>query len=118
MNREALSLLPMDHEDRPLSLCNLAIALHTWSQHTGSFDNIVELIALQQEGLSISAGHARYLHFLTALAISFGAWFCQKSDIADFEESVWLYQEALILCPPGHPDRLWSLNNVATTLQD
>ena len=54
--------------------------------------------------------------FLDALATTFSNRYCFTHSKADLEESVRLHREALSLRPPGHSDRISSLNNFAACL--
>ncbi|KAG2348224.1 TPR-like protein [Suillus weaverae] len=139
--REALALRPQHHPDHPLYLYNLTEAL-TWRHNKKTAQLYHELLPLCPEGTylrSIAAGqngvdyvisgcndlltdaseegiclrrvgHQLRLSALDNLAQAHGS-------IDDLDTSIELGREALSLCPKGHSDLAYYLNNLAYSLR-
>ena len=94
LHREALSLMPAGHIDRPIVLQRLADASKT---------DLDEAIQLQRDALELRpVGHTNRVVTLAHLAESFWTRFKHEGDKQDLAEALRLCQTALADSPPGH----------------
>jgi hypothetical protein len=108
LEREALSLCPMGHPDWQVSCQNLATSLRKRFHRTGDGSVIEEAIKLARELLALlQTSHPdRHLSCLT-LALCLTERLPKRiGDTVLHNEISSLLEEALMLCPPGHP-QLW-----------
>ncbi|KZP06031.1 hypothetical protein FIBSPDRAFT_842501 [Athelia psychrophila] len=126
-HRHALDLYPPGHPDRSMYLNNLAHALHTRFENTGQMVDLEEAITHHRGDLDLRPpGHPYHSiplnNLATALRTRFKNTACRTitisttGQIVDLGEAITHHRGALDLCPPGHPVRPTSLDNIAATL--
>ncbi|KAG1845911.1 CHAT domain-containing protein [Suillus subalutaceus] len=129
--RAALLLRPPGNSDRSYSLSSLANSLrHRFMQRSVPSD-LDESIELHRAALLLRPpGHSDRSYSLSSLANSLRHRFTQRgvpSDLdeftqrgvpSDLDECIELHRAALLLRPPGHSDRSYSLNSLAPNLED
>ncbi|KAI0037284.1 hypothetical protein FA95DRAFT_208184, partial [Auriscalpium vulgare] len=113
-----LSLIPVGHPKRSLSLTNLAATLSIHFDQLGEMADLEEAITLDREALHLRpVGHPGRSINLSNLAATMSTYFDQPvGQMADLEEAIKLFREALSLRPVGHPDRSGNLSNLAACL--
>jgi tetratricopeptide (TPR) repeat protein len=127
-HREALTLCPIGcpscstvhkelslHPDRSNFLSNLANAIFTRYEQSGSMKDLEEVITYNREALNLHPpDHPYRSTSLDDLAIAILIRYDQSgySSMKDFEEGITYHREALRLRPAGHPDRSISLINL------
>ena len=121
-HREALTLYPIGcsteislQPDRSTSLRNLANAIFTRYEQSGSMEDLEEVITYNREALTLRPpDHPERSTTLDDLGIAVLIR-CDQSDYSsmkDFEEGITYHRETLRLRPPGHPHRSISLTNL------
>jgi hypothetical protein len=70
------------------------------------------MVVLRGISSSSNLGHSLFQMLATAI---YGR-FEELGNIEDLQEAITYYREALALCPPDHPDRSTSLNDLANTI--
>ncbi|KAG2120006.1 hypothetical protein BD769DRAFT_1578803, partial [Suillus cothurnatus] len=104
LHRATLLLRQTSHCHRHICLDNLAMNMQTKFEHRSTLLDLDETIE------SYRAAPIRCPINLP-LPIPFSAAFKQRSVVSDLDETIELVRAALVFNPPGHSDRLASLNN-------
>ncbi|KAG1805922.1 TPR-like protein [Suillus variegatus] len=118
LHRATLLLLPLDHPNRPSSLCDLAASLGDRFPQRGIMSDLDEAIELNRAALLLlPPGHSDRSMSLNNLALSHQHRFRQRGIMSDLDEAIELNHAALLVLPRSHSDRSTSLNNLAAGLQ-
>ena len=115
MDRETLSLYPIPHPSRSVSLNNLATALFNRFKQTGLVTDLQEAILLLRESLFLRSTYYPYYPDYN-LANALIEHFNQTSSMTDLEEAILLHRESLFFYPTPHPQRFLSLRDLAYAL--
>jgi len=117
LHREALTLRPLGHPERLMSLNNLASALFTRFNQSGKMDDLDDSISAHRQALSLlPLDHPDRAMSLNSLANALYNRFERSGSIHDLEDAISIHREALTLRPLGHPYHSSSLNNLAIAL--
>ena len=113
-HREALALCPVGHMDRLSALDNLATALRSRYQQSGSKEDLDEVIAYNCEALTLCPlGHLSRLKSLITLMYAFPSRYQKSNSMEDLEEAIKCSRETLTLCPYGHPNHSTVISTLA-----
>ncbi|PBK97702.1 TPR-like protein [Armillaria gallica] len=117
--RQALSLNPLGHPDRPSSLTGLGDVLYVrFLQGGRQLQHLDESIKLHQEAIPLyDPEYPGLPDALSSLAVVYMARFGQRGDINDLDETIALHRHALSLRPPGNQDRVDTLHDLACAIQ-
>ncbi|KAI9567997.1 TPR-like protein [Boletus coccyginus] len=97
LGREALSLCPQGHPNRPISLSNLAVHLSTRYSRLGSMEDLDEAIVLDREALDLRQQGHRVRSIYLNLADYLSTRFMKLGAIKDLDEAIALAREPLKL---------------------
>ncbi|THH12051.1 hypothetical protein EW146_g7828, partial [Bondarzewia mesenterica] len=116
-HREALSLHPATHPDRPLLLNNLGNMLRIRFEHVGQLDDLEEAVSLHRQ-ISDMRVVSKIVQrsSLNNLAAALRALFHESGQLSHLEEAISLHRQVLELCLAPHFDRSRSLNNLANAI--
>ncbi|KAJ2914126.1 hypothetical protein MD484_g6279, partial [Candolleomyces efflorescens] len=117
--QKAISLQPLAHEGRWLTLHSLGYALMDRYSSTGAIGDLEEAIDTRRESLKLQPPlHPERSNSLTVLAVSLKKRYRCNRVVADLEEAISLFREALELRPLPHPDRAASMDELSAALMD
>jgi tetratricopeptide (TPR) repeat protein len=116
LSREAVELLPSTHPGRGPVLGYLGQHLVARYRQCHDHSAIAEGIALLRESLSLLTGHPGHAEVLNNLAEALIASFDAHGRFDHLLEAVMLRREALGHRPPGHSQRMESLQRLARLL--
>ncbi|KAG2123682.1 hypothetical protein BD769DRAFT_902863 [Suillus cothurnatus] len=115
--REALSLCPVGHSGRPLSLNNLATQLSTCFKYQQNPEDLDKAITPHTEALALQpVGHLDRSLSSNNLGNALSFRFEHGDNDQDLDETIKLCRETLSLCPVGHPARFMALYTFAGAL--
>jgi len=116
-HHKALSLRPLGHPERSMSLNKLANSVLTRYERLGRMEDLEEAIAYNREALALRPlGHPDRSVSLNNLACAVRTRYEQLGRMEDLEEAISYNCEALTLHPLGHPYRSMFLNNLANSV--
>ena len=110
--RQSLNLCPITHPNRSDFLNNFATAMTTRFEQSGRMDDIEEAITCHRQVLTVRPDPNRSSS-LDNLANAVSTRGKQLGKMEDLEEAITCLRQALVLRLHGHPDRSFSLNNLA-----
>jgi hypothetical protein len=103
--KEAVSLLPEEHAERPTSMRVLADAQMVQFEHFGMVDSLHAAIEnLQNVVRNTTEGQVMHHSHLAGLGLALAKRFELIGDEADWEKSIKYHTRAMELTPPDHPD--------------
>lgn len=120
---EALSLWPLDHSNRSVSLDNLASAVLTRYDQSGRIEDLEGAITYYQEASHRPLGQPdrsrafpEFPHYSWNLSNAVLTRYIQLGHTNDLAHAIIYYGEAFRDYSPGHPDRSVASNNFASAL--
>ncbi|THU94297.1 hypothetical protein K435DRAFT_860746 [Dendrothele bispora CBS 962.96] len=118
---EALKLRPSPHQNRHLSLKNLALAHHTLYKYAynlaGMHDTLDYTVSDLREALTLVSTQSDRLACQDLLAVMLCTRFIHGRQPLDLDEAILLHRKTLAVRDAFHPDRCSSLNNLAIALK-
>lgn len=109
--RRAVAAAPPDHPQRPIVLAAMALALDERWFHFGALQDQEEGFQVCEEALIVPQ-----LHAWTVQARLLERRFQRFGDIHDLEQAVRAIQDAAAAAPPGHRERLLTLDTLGSVL--
>ena len=116
MHRDALTLTPLGHPDKPDGLNNLASCLRTRFECIGELKDLEEAVSSHKDALElIPDGRPTKPDFLNNLANSLVTRFHRLGEVSDLEQAILRHRDAVKLTPDGHPGKPGFRNNLANS---
>lgn len=113
---QAVSLIPQDHPDHSSYLSNLGAILGIRYEQAGALEDIERAVELADTASKAVKRQLKESFKMGNLGNLLGLKFQRTGDILELDRAIDISENAIVLMPESHPDRLLCMDSLASLL--